>query len=92
MTRVVEYRYQILEGRAEHGWKTSEPPSPVHRYWVVRTVLVNGEVVDEPLEHEKKMLMPEVYSEIQLASDKAWELNKAWFDLDPNKDFYASIQ
>jgi hypothetical protein len=90
MARTIVNKYVIYQGPDEHIWTLGDPPSPVGRYRVVRTIIVNDQVWEEPTEWEKKSLLPEEYTTFKDASDVCLKLNEAWFLTDPNWEFYKS--
>lgn len=86
MAKITTYR--IYQGPDVHVWRTSDPPSPVGRYQVVKFVIVNGEIWEEPTEYQKISLLPEEYSSHKEASDVSWKLNEEWFLTDPQWELY----
>lgn len=88
MARTVLTIYRIHQGPDQHMWLTSDPPSPVARYKVVRFVTVNDGVWEEPAEHEKKNLLPEEYTDIREAMKVSNKLNDEWFLTDPQLERY----
>lgn len=92
MARTVVNKYHIYQGPDQHIWLTGDPPSPVNRYKVVRTVIVNDEVWEEPADYQKQNLLPEEYTDMREAMKVADKLNDEWFLTDPNKEMYDSIE
>jgi hypothetical protein len=92
MARTIITTYRIYQGLDEHMWLTSDPPSPVGRYKVVRFTTADGEVWEQPTEWQKASLLPEEYSDMREAMRVAKKLNDEWFLTDPNRQFYKSQQ
>jgi hypothetical protein len=92
MAKTVVHKYRIYEGPDKHAWFTGDPPTPVARYKVVRFVIVNDEVWEEPTEYQKQHLLPEEYASLTEAIEVSNKLNDEWFLTDPNWEMYQKLQ
>lgn len=90
MARTIVKKYHIYEGPDEHCWTMGDPPRPVGRYKILQTVIVNDEVWEEPSKEEKLSLLPQVYTDLQIAQEEAYRLDKEWIATDPELQRYKS--
>ncbi len=89
MARSVVYEHRIKVGSPYHSYTCGDPPDPLPRYTVVRTLFLNGEWAEGPDEWELSICLPDVYLDRRVAYDLCDALNTEWHKTDTRHPTYV---